>query len=139
MVRTLTLGLVSVSIAAAPVAAFAAEISYLIKVRVPVHCEVQQRSQGKAAADGAMSLGQFREYCNAPLGYELIVRYAPGTLRGTVLSAGNDTTVLDGSGESVLSRANGPRWIERHIVAKPGDHGFDTDRLELALLPRGVR
>jgi hypothetical protein len=136
LVRTFTLGIVSLGLVTAPVGALAAEMGYLVKARVPVHCVVQQRAQGTAAADGAVSLGHFREYCNAPLGYELVVRYAPGALRGAVLTAGNDAVVLDGSGEAVLSRASGPRWIERNIVAKPGEQGFDTDRLELVVVPR---
>lgn len=138
MVRTITFGIASLGLAVAPAAAFAAEMSYLVKARVPVHCIIQQQAQGQATDNGAVSLGQFREYCNAPLGYELVVRYAPGAMRGAILTAGNDTVVLDGSGEAVLSRSSGPRWIERNIAAKPGEQGFDTDRLELTLIPRAA-
>jgi len=137
MVRTFTLGALGLGLVVAPIGANAADMSYLVRARVPVHCVVQQQAPGVADANGAsVSLGQFREYCNAPSGYELIVRYSPGTLQGTVLTSGSDTVVLNGSGEAVLSRASGPRMIERNIMAAPGENGFDTDRLELLLVPR---
>lgn len=137
MVRTLTLSLTGLGLVAMPAVAFPAELAYVLSARVPVYCVVRQQSPGVATPDGAgVSLGQFREYCNAPNGYELVVRYAPGSLRGATLTAGLDSVVLNGSGEAVLSRASGPRVISRTVVATPGAAGFDTDRLELALVPQ---
>lgn len=117
-----------------------ADTRFLLRATVPVHCEVQQRGGGGTAAsmDGAVSLGQFREYCNAPGGYALVVRYAPGSMRGAVLAADGDRIVLNGSGEAVLSRASGPRVRERTITATPGENGFDTDRLSFELVPAGM-
>jgi len=135
-VRKFPLRIVSLALVALPVGASGADMSYVLRARVPVHCQVQQRAPGTVIeASNAVSLGQFREYCNAPGGYELVVRYAPGTLRGAVLEAGQDQVVLNGSGEAVLSRASGPRFRERAITATPGEHGFDTDRLEFQLIP----
>lgn len=136
MLRTFAISAVGVAVVATPIASFAAEMSYVLRARVPVHCQVVQRAPGDAVATGAaVSLGQFREYCNAPGGYELIVRYAPGTLEGAILTAGEDRAVLDGSGQAVLSRAAGPRFRERAILATPGEQGFDTDRIEFQLIP----
>ena len=83
----------------------------------------------------AVSLGSFREYCNAPTGYELVVSYAPGTLVGTRIIAGSDEILLNGSGQAVLSRATGPRIRERPIAAVPGENGFDSDHLDLQIIP----
>ena len=83
----------------------------------------------------AVSLGSFREYCNAPTGYDLVINYAPGSLEGTRIIAGNDEIILNGSGQAVLSRATGPRVRERPIAAVPGEQGFDTDRFELTIVP----
>lgn len=122
---------------AAPVStAVSADFGYLLRARVAVHCQVQHRSSGDGiSSGGAVSLGQFREYCNAPMGYQLVVRYAPGALRGARLAAGADHVELDGSGEAVLSREKGPRFRDRVITATAGPNGFDTDRLEFHLLP----
>lgn len=131
-----TLPIISLALAALPASAAGADMSYFLRAKVPVHCQVQQRAPGTIiAASNAVSLGEFREYCNAPAGYELVVRYAPGTLRGAMLEAGQDQVVLDGSGEAVLSRASGPRFRDRAITATPGASGFDTDRLEFQLIP----
>jgi hypothetical protein len=122
---------------AAPVSTVAgADMVFALRLQVPVYCVVQQRASGAAVATGAaVSLGQFREYCNAPGGYQMVVRYEPGKLRGAVLAAGDDQVVLDGSGQAILSRASGPRVRERSILATPGAAGFDTDRLEFQLIP----
>ena len=135
--RTLKLVAAGIGMLAAPVTTVAgADMSFALRLQVPVHCLVQQRAPGAAIASGsAVSLGQFREYCNAPGGYEMVVRYAPGTLRGAVLAAGQDQVTLDGSGQAILSRAAGPRFRERAILATPGANGFDTDRLEFQLIP----
>lgn len=134
--RISTAKLVGLAVICLPVSAAGADMSYLVRAKIPVHCQVQQRSPGGEAVDGsAVSLGSFREYCNAPGGYQLVVRYAPGSLQGAVLQAGEDHVILNGSGEAILSRASGPRFRERAITATPGRHGFDTDRLEFQLLP----
>jgi len=65
----------------------------------------------------------------------LLVTYAPGSLRGARIIAGDDQVVLDGSGQAVLSRSPGPRIRERPVSAVPGEHGFDTSRFELQIIP----
>lgn len=129
--------IVSSALLAAPVSTVTgADMGFTLRARVPVYCQVHQRTPGSVApAGGAVSLGEFREYCNAPGGYALIVRYAPGTLRGALIEAGQDQVVLDGSGEAVVSRSPRPRFRSRAIVATPGQQGFDTDRLEFQLVP----
>ncbi|MGN3975262.1 hypothetical protein [Tsuneonella sp. SYSU-LHT278] len=121
---------------AAPVSTVSgADAGFSLGARVPVFCEVRQRGVVEDAISGsAVSLGKFLEYCNAPGGYRFVVRYAPGSLRGAVLTAGGDQVVLDGSGEAVLSRATGPRIRERAITATPGAAGFDTDHITFQLV-----
>jgi hypothetical protein len=137
MMKKISLGIASIALALAPTASFAASsFSYNLRLTVPVHCTVKHQGMGYGATDGnAVSLGTFREYCNAPGGYQLVVNYAPGSLRGARIFAGSDEIVLDGSGQAVLSRATGPRMQERIISMAPGTAGFDTDRLELNIIP----
>ena len=119
-----------------PSAAPAASMGFDLHLIVPVQCSVNHQSPGSDAfSGGAFALGTFREYCNAAQGYQLIVRYAPGSLRGASVSAGGDTVVLDGSGSTVLSRTTGPRVRQRAIFITPGEHGFDTDRLTVDIEP----
>jgi hypothetical protein len=135
MLRKFLLILANAGLMATPVSA-ADSASFNLRLRVDVHCTVQHQPVGYGVSvGGAVSLGQFREYCNAPNGYELVVSYTPGTLRGATIVAGDDRTILNGSGQAVLSRATGPRVRERMVTAIPGDDGFDTDRLELRIVP----
>jgi hypothetical protein len=137
MMKNIAIGVASLSLALAPTAAFAASYSFNLRLEVPVHCTVKQQSMGTGVALGDMfALGTFREYCNAPGGYQLVVNYAPGSLRGARIMAGSDEILLDGSGRAVLSDATGPKMRERLITIAPGTGGFDTDRLDLNIIPR---
>lgn len=136
MIRKFSLGMAAVVLAVAPAAAMAATYGFNLSLMVAVNCTVQHQPTGFGAISGnAVSLGSFREYCNAPTGYDLVISYAPGSLEGTRIIAGNDEIILNGSGQAVLSRASGPRIRERPIAAVPGDNGFDTDRFELMIVP----
>lgn len=136
MIRKFSLGIASFVLVAAPTTAMAASFGLNLSLTVSVHCTVQHQATGFGAISGdAVSLGTFREYCNAPTGYDLVINYAPGSLEGARIIAGNDEIILNGSGQAVLSRATGPRMRERPIAAVPGEHGFDTDRFELRIVP----
>lgn len=103
--------------------------TYNISLTVPLVCSVSHRPGGGAGPNG-VQLGALREYCNSPRGYVLSVNYAPGTMKGAVLSVGDERVVLDGSGHAVISRSMGPRVRDRELMAEPGAGGFDTDRLD---------
>lgn len=135
MVRRISLACASLALVATPSALSAASTSYRVSATVAMHCKVQHRfdSYGQKLADG-ISLGEIRELCNAAHGYELVVRYTPGSLRGTTLRAGHDQVVLNGSGEAILSRSSGPRILQRTVTATPGEAGFDADHLEFQLV-----
>lgn len=136
MVRTISLGLAGFAAAVLPTATFAASIDYNLRLTVPVHCTVRHSAAGGGLTTGqAVSLGTFREYCNAPGGYALVVQYTPGTLQGATIIAGGDEIVLNGSGQAILSRSDRPRVRERALSVIPGAGGFDTDHLELQLIP----
>jgi hypothetical protein len=111
--------------------------TFELKLSVPVHCVVNHQGSGVpfSSEGNLVALGELQEYCNAPRGYELVVTYTPGTLRGARLNAGNDQIVLNGSGEEVVSRVAGPRIQARQLSAEPGETGFDTDRLLFELRP----
>ena len=136
MIRKFSLGMAAVVLAVAPTAAMAATYGFNLSLTVAVNCTVQHQPTGFGAISGdAVSLGSFREFCNAPTGYDLVISYAPGSLEGTRIIAGNDEIILNGSGQAILSRASGPRIRERQIAAVPGSNGFDTDRFELMIVP----
>ena len=79
-------------------------------------------------------LRKIRELCNAAHGYELLVNYTPGSLQGTTIRAGDDEVVLNGSGQAVLSRADGPRIRERTVSVTPGPAGLNADSLEFSVI-----
>ncbi len=134
MIRNIALAFATTSLAVMPVAAAAETYGITLRGHVPVHCVVQHQLVGYGAQSGDdVALGQIREFCNAPQGYELVVSYTPGALRGATVTVGDDRIVLDGSGQAVLSRATGPRLRQRLISAAPGEKGFDTDVLHFQI------
>lgn len=136
MIGKFSLGIASLALAVAPTTATAATYGFNLSLTVAVSCTVQHQATGFGMVSGdAVSLGTFREYCNAPGGYDLVINYAPGSLEGTRIIAGGDEIILNGSGQAVLSHATGPRVRERPIAAVPGEQGFDTDRFELRIVP----
>ena len=116
--------------------AFAESLTFNLKAVVPMTCQVRHQPVAASPAPaGQVNLGEIDEYCNSASGYELVVSYTPGTLQGTVLTAGEDRVVLNGSGEATLSRVPGARIRERTLLATPGANGFDADRLEVNIRP----
>ncbi|MGN6279901.1 MAG: hypothetical protein ACTHM8_14430 [Sphingomonas sp.] len=107
--------------------------SYVVRAYVPVVCTLTHAIGPVAPVDQGYALGELKEYCNAPSGYMVTVNYAPGSLRGAVIEIGDERVMLDGSGNTVVSRAPGPRIRDRAIVAIPGPSGFDTDRLNFQI------
>lgn len=102
---------------------------FVLRVNVPVRCALKHDGSTAGTAGNVYRLGELKEYCNAPNGYAVVIDYQPGTMRGAVIMVGDERITLDGSGESVVSRATGPRIRSRAILAIPGPAGFDTDRL----------
>jgi len=138
MVRRFSLAMAGIALSLAPTTVTAASYGYNLRAVVPLHCVVKHEATGFGATAGSVvSLGRFREFCNAPGGYQLVVSYTPGTMRGARVIAEDDVVVLNGSGQAILSRATGPRIRQRMISVSPGDDGFDTDRLELQIVPIG--
>lgn len=137
MVRMVSLALASFALVIGPTAASAASLGYNLRMTVPLHCAVYHvpTGLGAPAAGGGVSLGEFREFCNSPGGYQVIVNYTPGTLRGARITAGNNQVVLDGSGKALLERSNRPGVRQRTISVIPGVDGFNTDRIDLQILP----
>lgn len=105
-----------------------------IRATVPVTCGVQFNPTGSGFSDNIARLGQLREYCNAPGGYNLEVRYSPNTLRGVALSFGNERVVLDGSGYASIPGAFGPKIQTRALSAQVGENGFDAREFQVAAI-----
>ena len=146
MNRLILLGVASGALIAAPAAAPAAAVpgpetsqastALNLRLTVGVYCSVRHQSTDIGAAPGgAVRLGTLVEYCNAPRGYELVINYTPGSLRNARVFAGEDQVVLDGSGQAILSRSNGPRIRQREVSAIPGKNGFDASRLDVQIIP----
>lgn len=131
------MGSVALVFAAAPTVAFANSTASLnLRLVVPVHCSVKYDGvPGLETTSGGISLGNVREYCNASGGYELVMAYAPGSLRGAVVQVGGEAIVLDGSGRAVLSRESGPKMQTRSVSIIPGANGIDTDQLAIDIHP----
>jgi len=112
--------------------AHAESTDFMLRYVVPVQCTITQKAgvAGVAGVADAVGLGAIREYCNAARGYALVVHYAPGSLRGMVLIAGDDRITLDGTGEAIVARSPIPRIRDRTLAAIPGPQGFDTDHLD---------
>jgi hypothetical protein len=109
---------------------------YVLKLAVPMLCDVRFTAGGSAAGTGgSFDLGKLGEFCNDGQGYSVVVNYAPGTLRGAVLQLGTDRVVLDGSGQAVISQSNEARFRTRELVATPGANGFDSSELSFRIQP----
>lgn len=111
-----------------------ATAGYMVRVAVPVICQLRLQPALTAGSGGAFALGELQEYCNAPGGYQVNVNYTPGSLRGAVIAVGEERVTLDGSGTALVSSAPGPRIRARAVVATPGAKGFDTDRLNFDIV-----
>lgn len=107
-------------------------IGYNLQLTVPVVCSVRFEAAGGTLVDGANRLGMTREYCNSPGGYQLLLQYSPGSLRGAVVNVGNSRVVLDGSGTAILAGAQGPKIQDRDLIVTPGADGFNTESFNIS-------
>jgi hypothetical protein len=131
------IGSAALALAATPSVVLANSTASLnLRLVVPVHCSVKYEGlPGLDTLSGRISLGNVREYCNASGGYELVMAYAPGSLRGATVQVGGEVIVLDGSGRAVLSRESGPKMQTRPVSILPGANGIDTSHLAIDILP----
>jgi hypothetical protein len=137
MFGKLFIGTAALALTAAPNVTLANSSATLnLSLVVPVHCSVKYEGlPGLEASTGRILLGNVREYCNASSGYELVMAYTPGSLRGATVQVGGDQIVLDGSGHAVLSRESGPKMQTRPVSILPGANGLDTNQLAIDILP----
>lgn len=108
-------------------------MGYNLQAIVPVACSLRFKSSPSVFSDGSARLGMLREYCNAPNGYQVVVNYSAGSLRGAVVSVGSESVVLDGSGQAIVPGAFGPKIQTRDLAITPGANGFDASSLNLAV------
>lgn len=118
--------------AAAP-AAMIGRGGYLLSVTVPLQCSIKHHPGMSLLGGNEYRLGSLQEYCNAAGGYRVNLTYAPGSMRGAIVTVGDDHVMLDGSGMATISVAQGPSIRERDLRAVPGSAGFDTDRLDFSI------
>mgnify|MGYP003644178574 FL=1 len=135
MVKKLTGALAAtVAVASASAAIASDSIGFNLRAIVPVSCTVGYNPTGIAFTDNTVRLGELREYCNAPNGYDLEVRYSPNSLRGVTVNIGNERVTLDGSGFASIRGATGPKIQTRALSVQFGDDGFDTDEFQVAAI-----
>lgn len=106
-------------------------IGFNLRATVPVSCSVNYDGSGLSISAQQVRLGDLLEYCNAPNGYNLEVRYSPSSLQGVTLSVGSERVILDGSGFASLRGSVGPKIQTRAISAETGPDGFDTNMLQI--------
>ena len=87
-----------------------------------------------AFTDNSVRLGELREYCNAPNGYNLEVRYSPNSLHGVTVNIGSEHVTLDGSGFASIRGASGPKIQTRELSLQFGDDGLDADEFQVAAI-----
>lgn len=135
MVKKLTGALAAtIAVASASTATASDSIGFNLRAIVPVSCTVGYNPTGIAFNDNIVRLGELREYCNAPNGYDLEVRYSPNSLQGVTVSIGNERVTLDGSGFASIHGATGPKIQTRALSVQFGDNGFDTDEFQVAAI-----
>lgn len=106
-------------------------MGFNLRAKVPVVCKVGYVPTGSTISADTVRLGELREYCNAPNGYNLEVRYSPSTLRGVALNVGNQRVILDGSGFATIPGASGPKIQTRLLSAQLSEGGFDTNEFQI--------
>jgi hypothetical protein len=135
MVKKLTGALAAtVAVASASAAIASDSIGFNLRATVPVSCTVGYNPTGIAFTDNTVRLGELREYCNAPNGYDLEVRYSPNSLRGVTVNVGSERVTLDGSGFASIRGATGPKIQTRALSVEFGDNGFDTNEFQVAAI-----
>ena len=102
LVRALALFTVA---ACAPTSASAHGGSHTVNLRaeVQLHCQVGSDSVDTAIelVDGRADLGDVREICNSPSGYQLLVKLV--NLDGGTLSADGEEVAVDATGEAIFT------------------------------------
>lgn len=108
----------AVMIALAPAGhAQAARYQIGIEGHVPVICHVSLDA-GQVDANAAnASLGQLKEFCNNPRGYQVIADYAPA-LAGASLIVDGVEIPLNGSGSVAVSSSNRAAKAEHKVELK---------------------
>lgn len=109
-------------------------IGFNLRAKVPVVCKVGYVPTGSSFSANVARLGELREYCNAPNGYNLELRYSPNSLRGVTINVGNERVILDGSGLASIPGANGPKIQTRALSAEFGEGGFDTNEFQVTAI-----
>lgn len=135
MVKKLT-GVLTATIALASASAAIASdsIGFNLRAIVPVSCTVGYNPAAVTFTDNIVRLGELREYCNAPNGYDLEVRYSPNSLRGVTVNVGNEHVTLDGSGFASIRGASGPKIQTRELSLQFGEDGLDADEFQVAAI-----
>lgn len=134
MRRSIITALTGLACVAASGPATAATLSGRIQLEVPVVCKLAFRANVVAQGRG-YALGQLHEFCNAPNGFAVQVRYPPNSLRGAVMNVDGQSVVLDGSGQAEVLRSPQAKIMTMNLSATPAASGFDAAELAFDIVP----
>lgn len=111
-------------------AAPSASFSIGITGHVPVICRASLDATIVAPQPGATSLGNLREFCNSPNGYQVFVDSSPELANATLVVGGREV-VLSDSGSTLVSASNAPAIAMNDVVleAPDGASGYLSFRI----------
>ena len=118
----LTGGAATIAQAEAPASA---SFSIGITGYVPVTCRASLDATVVPASAGETSLGQLREFCNSPNGYQIFVDSSPELANATLVIGGR-TVELSDSGSTLVSFSGGPAITANDVVLQNADGGPGT-------------
>lgn len=108
------LAISSAALAAGPSQNGGAEFRLGISGEVPVICRVSLDGAVLSAAEGRVSLGVMKEFCNNPTGYRVVMEY-PATLKSAKLFIDGREFLLDGTGQLTVARSPGAAVAEHKV------------------------
>lgn len=115
------LALALVAVAASPAASstansFSSKASYSITLRgfVPVICRVSVTPTATAADTGVQDLGELKEFCNAPNGYDVFIEHT-GDANGAAVIVDGQAIALSETGETVISTSSTAAFRDRSL------------------------
>ena len=108
----LTIGALAIAVASPAIAATSA---IKLKGHVPVTCNVRASAATATVQGSLVQLGDIRELCNAPAGYDVFVDYS-GNFAGTVLLVDGAPVELGKGGSVKFASEDGPALRKRELA-----------------------
>lgn len=118
----LTGGAATIAQAEAPASA---SFSIGITGHVPVNCRASLDATVVSPTSDATSLGQLREFCNSPNGYQIFVDSSPELANATLL-VGDRKVALSANGPTLISASTGPAITSSNVILQDANGASGT-------------